>query len=570
MSERLTIVIDAKDQASPALKGIAGNTKAIGDAAKKAGIETEGGFGRAATAIKPYEDGIRSASMALVGLGAATVAFASTAISAAGQMERYSAQYKVLAGGAAEAEKRLRAVTDFAARTPFDLPGVIEADKLVMAFNLDIGGLEKTLEAFGDVAAAMGVPMDQVIRGFAKLKAGMFDMAEMAPLGITREELAKLGVQFSETGQVLNKDELLPAAIKLISRFSGTMAEMSKTTEGKLSNLSDSWFQLKAAAGTALTPTLKLAAEVLTAVSDAIKPIIESPIGNVLVAVGTAGGIAAGGLGMIGLAAPAVLRGLAAIEAALIKVGITSRATAATVGASATQMATATTAAGAAAGAGGATAGAGAGLAARGLGGRALGAVGGPWGLAAGAVLMGGVEGVSAAAKPGRPLQRLGRGLEAATRYGAAGMLWGGAKRLFGGAAPDDAESPDDTAAWRSQMQAKWGAGELAAAPAALPIAEIPTIEELIPAAEIAAATPALSTPGRQPTFGMTQVGNNAWLLPSVGPGGDAGTIANLRSREIGPNRYEIIFEVVPNIPAGVYDQHTSDWMEDLQYAGGA
>jgi hypothetical protein len=116
----------------------------------------------------------------------------------------------------------------------------------------------------------MGVPMEQAIRVMAKLKAGMFEMQETAPLGITREKLMALGIQFTKTGEVINRQDLWPAAIKLMEKFSGTMEKVSRTTGGKLTNLSDSFFQFQAAVGATVTPALKPMLDALTGILGAV------------------------------------------------------------------------------------------------------------------------------------------------------------------------------------------------------------------------------------------------------------------------------------------------------------
>ncbi|HUU55688.1 MAG TPA: hypothetical protein VMY87_12280 [Armatimonadota bacterium] len=545
MSEKLTIIIDAKDQASAALKAVAGNTKSIGDAAKKAGIETEGGFGRAATAIKPYEDGIRSASIAMVALGAATVAMAGKSIAAFRTQEVAEAKLRSAIRGTAQAidQSRLeKLAADLQKVTTFGDEASIAMMAMLVSFNLTQDKVESLAPRIQNIAAFMGIDMQSAAIAVGKAIA-MNSATALNRFGVIIDEAAMKSGNFNDI-------------LQSIDRNTGPAAEELAKGAGAAEQLKNEIGDLQESIGGALLPGLRLVTAVAKPVVAVFKAIADSPIGKVLIPIGTAGGIAAGGLGMIGLAAPAVIRGLAAIEAALIKVGITSRATAATVGASATQMAASTTAAGAAAGGGGA--------AARGiLAGGTLAAGGrlamraGPYGLAAGAAY-------SVVNAP-----RLGAQSAAAT--GATG--WGGLRQrlglltsaeyaaLEGGAAAAGAESPEEMAAWRSQMQQAQGL----AGPEAAPLAEEqlalePAIEQL---AELAAAAPA---PSRSAP-GMTQVGAGSWFLP--GPSSAAaGTIGNLRSREIGPNRYEIIFEVIPNIPAGVYDEHTSEWMDDLAWAG--
>lgn len=249
---------------------VEGGQKYEGDIAKgaKALDNMAGAEERVATSAGVMSSALKA--FAALGIGRELDKLTASAIKDAAIMERFGAQFEVLTGSAGKAKDRLAKLVEFAKVTPFDLPGVINADRMLQAFNMDLGGTEKTLRMFGDTAAAMGVPMEQVISNFAKLRAGLFDTRELAAIGITREALKALGIQFTKTGEVINRDDLMPAAMKLIQRFAGTMEKTSKTTEGKLVNLEDAFFQLKASIGQTLTPALKPAVDVLTKMITAV------------------------------------------------------------------------------------------------------------------------------------------------------------------------------------------------------------------------------------------------------------------------------------------------------------
>lgn len=225
---------------------------------------TNDAMSRASAAIARYQRAALLAGAAFASIGAAGILAGRQMVGAAAQMERYEAQFSVLTGSIEAARKRLEALVSFAAKTPFDLPGIVEADRLIQAFNLDIGGLEKSLRTYGDAAAGMGVPIQEVIPIMAKLKAGMFEIEQMARLGITREALAKFGIQFTKTGEVINRKDLFPAAIELLSRFDGMMDKVSKTAEGRFSNMRDAIFQTSAALGKALLPVVKEYTDAIT------------------------------------------------------------------------------------------------------------------------------------------------------------------------------------------------------------------------------------------------------------------------------------------------------------------
>lgn len=120
------------------------------------------------------------------------------------------------------AEDMFNFLSRFADVTPFDDQEVTEAGRRLIAFGFDA---KRTLGIVGDAAAAMKIPLDQVVNALAKLRAGTFDIAEMAPVGITREGLERRGVQFNPSGEPRNRGALLGAGLALLrQQFGGMMA----------------------------------------------------------------------------------------------------------------------------------------------------------------------------------------------------------------------------------------------------------------------------------------------------------------------------------------------------------
>ena len=278
--------------------------------------QTQRSMGQMNKFVQDHQAQIRGLGLAMAGAGAGALLMTRSFLSAAGQMERYEAQFRVLTGSAKAAQERLKELVDFAAKTPFDLPGIIEADIMVQAMRLSLGSISETMTVFGDTAAAMNQPMIRVIATLAKLKAGMFETEQVAVnLGLVKEDFAALGVEFTKTGEVINRQALFPAAIKLIERFRGTMEETSKTLEGRLSNLRDSFFQLQVAIGEGLLPEGKDLIEQLTETIDTIGIWVrENPKLTQSIATMTAKvGLLATAIGGILLILPQLMAGIAAV-----------------------------------------------------------------------------------------------------------------------------------------------------------------------------------------------------------------------------------------------------------------
>ena len=230
----------------------------------------------------------QQATMAFGALTAAGGAMVAGFLSKAAEMEQFKAQLTAITGSAEEATKQLEFMTNFAASTPFDLPGVIEAGIKLKALGQDS---EKYLPIAGNMAAAMGRSIPDAALALGKAMAGSQDGIQILAdsFGITRTEMAKYGAEADKTGSIQTKtagqiDKLKDALEKIIkTKFGNTMEEQAKTLTGAMSNLGDSVGQMQATFGKELAPAAQGAARALTSVVDAFKnmdPYTRSIIAN--------------------------------------------------------------------------------------------------------------------------------------------------------------------------------------------------------------------------------------------------------------------------------------------------
>lgn len=182
------------------------------------------------------------------GIGSAISSF----LSSNQAFESYNNQFTVLLGSAGAAQQRMQELAQFSATTPFDLPGVVEADRIIQGFGLHTqdsaqqfgfsGTQIRTIA--GDVAAGTGTSFADMARYIGQFSAGATGeaMARFAELGIvTRKQLADMGLEFSKSGELLSP---LPEAMNVLltamqQKYGGLMAVQSSSFEGMASNLSD-------------------------------------------------------------------------------------------------------------------------------------------------------------------------------------------------------------------------------------------------------------------------------------------------------------------------------------------
>lgn len=253
MSEGIDAAVRLKleDLMSSGLQRVKGELKGVGDATHQAGQQAEHSGGL----FSGFAGGLAKIGLAAGGISVITQAFKGLTmglISGNAEFERYEVQFGVLLGSVDKAKERIGALSKFAATTPFELPEVVKAGKVLETFGLqgEKGfkrfGLttEQMLATVGDAAAGSGARFDELALTFGKFASGATGEAlmRMQELGLTtREELASMGVAFDKSGSLLtDKDKALGIVIGAVNkRFGGMMEKQSQTFEGMTSNLGD-------------------------------------------------------------------------------------------------------------------------------------------------------------------------------------------------------------------------------------------------------------------------------------------------------------------------------------------
>jgi hypothetical protein len=217
------------------------------------GEKTQSAFGKMFAAAKPYL-GIA----AVIGAARWLYGQGNDAVMAAAKVEKYNVTLKTMLGSTSAARDRMQEYFDIAKKTPFELNQVVEAGNQLQA----IGRYSReNLEMLGDLAAASGKPLEQVMNAYAKLSTGQKGegVNMFRDLLISSQDWAKAtGKGVSKNGElVATTEDMLKALPKIMEKkgFLGMMAAQAETTEGKMSNLQDAVFGLQSAIGQRLQPT---------------------------------------------------------------------------------------------------------------------------------------------------------------------------------------------------------------------------------------------------------------------------------------------------------------------------
>lgn len=171
-------------------------------------------------------------------------------VDTAAKFERFQAILETTEGSSDKARKALNWVSEFAAKTPFELEEVTEGFVKLRAYGLDpVNGLMKSL---GDASAAMGKPLSQAVEAIADAVTG--ENERLKEFGIkARKQGQMITYEYTVNGQTMTKRaqassrEQIQATLESIwnDKYAGAMEKRSRTWEGMMSNLSDQWVRFK-------------------------------------------------------------------------------------------------------------------------------------------------------------------------------------------------------------------------------------------------------------------------------------------------------------------------------------
>lgn len=255
MAEKEVIYkVKVLDMASGKMKELELTMKRAGKAAEQADGSTQKLGGSLGRLVK---GGAIATGVAMI--GRAIYNQGKAAVSAAAQVERYTATLETMLGSKSAARERMQEYMDIAKYTPFELTQVVEAGNQLQALGRYS---EDTLKMLGDLAAASGKPLEQVMNAYAKMASGQKGIAVdmFRDLLITTNDWAKAtGKGVKASGEMeASAEELIASLPKILKSkgFFGLMARQAETTEGKISNLNDAVFSLRSAIGERLQPAV--------------------------------------------------------------------------------------------------------------------------------------------------------------------------------------------------------------------------------------------------------------------------------------------------------------------------
>lgn len=253
---------------------------------------TQGTF----NALKDNLDGVKKSyhglQSTLTGVGAAGAAsFAGIAlltkgvVAAGAGFEQTSIAFATMIGSAEVAQKTLNDLSQFAARTPFELNQLEEASKRLLAYGTTADELIPTLRMLGDISAGVGMDkLPQLILAFGQVRAAtkltgaelrQFSEAGVPLLGTLAEQLGKTEAEIIDMvseGKIGFEDtkNALAALTGEGGKFFNLMEAQSGSLGGLWSNFKDQISMTARVIGTELLPYLKPMLEQLIGLVQAV------------------------------------------------------------------------------------------------------------------------------------------------------------------------------------------------------------------------------------------------------------------------------------------------------------
>ena len=267
--------------------------------------------------------GINKGALGVIaGVGVALGALGLASVKAAGQMEQTRIAFTTLLKDGEKAKSFLSELEKFAASTPFELPGVLDASKRLLAFGFSAEQVIPILTAVGDSAAALGIGEEGIQRLTlaigqmqAKGKVSAEEMLQLAEAGVPAWEMLanKIGTDIptamdkASKGQISAAEGIQAVISGMNSKFGGMMEQQAQTVNGIMSNIQDSVTQSMVVIGDEIIeafdikPKLKGAQDALgeftekvksIGLADAIREIPSGFAGSMAVIAGAALGVA--------------------------------------------------------------------------------------------------------------------------------------------------------------------------------------------------------------------------------------------------------------------------------------
>lgn len=216
---------------------------ASGDTAEKEGAKIEQMFKRATSSVFAFFSAAQATS------------FVKSMATVHGEFQQIEIALETILGNEREAATLMNQLRDTAAKTPFDMKGIANGAKQLLAYGEDAATVNETLIKLGNIAAGLSQPLGDLVYlyGTTMTQGRLYtqDFNQFVGRGIPMiKELAEyFGVAESEVRGLVEAGKVgFPEVQAVISSlteeggmFFNLMEKRSTSVIGKISNLGDAW-----------------------------------------------------------------------------------------------------------------------------------------------------------------------------------------------------------------------------------------------------------------------------------------------------------------------------------------
>lgn len=192
------------------------------------------------------------ASVAFAGFTAKEII--STLGTVRGEFQQFEIAFETMLGSGQKAKGMISDLANLAATTPFDMKGVVNGAKQLLAYGFAANEITDTMRRLGDVSAGLGLNLQDLtwLYGTTMVQGRLFtrDLMQFTGRGIPlTEELAKqFGVTKDKVSELVTAGKVgFPEVKKAIEsltneggKFGGLMEKQSHSITGQISNIQDS------------------------------------------------------------------------------------------------------------------------------------------------------------------------------------------------------------------------------------------------------------------------------------------------------------------------------------------
>jgi hypothetical protein len=191
------------------------------------------------------------ASVAFAGFTAKEII--STLGTVRGEFQQFEIAFETMLGSGQKAKGMISDLANLAASTPFDMKGVVNGAKQLLAYGFAANEITETMRRLGDVSAGLGLNLQDLtwLYGTTMVQGRLFtrDLMQFTGRGIPlTEELAKqFGVTKEKVSELVTAGKVgFPEVKKAIEsltneggKFGGLMEKQSHSITGQISNIQD-------------------------------------------------------------------------------------------------------------------------------------------------------------------------------------------------------------------------------------------------------------------------------------------------------------------------------------------